>query len=86
MVAVVGAVKLDLRQAEIAAPEVELRVRTVVGSVKVWIPRGVRVEVEGHSTVGSRQVAEASAGDYPDAPLLRLRLETVVGSVKVYRV
>jgi hypothetical protein len=85
MVAVVGAVKLNLRQAEVVAPEVELRVRTVVGSIKVWIPRGLRVEVDGHSTVGSRQVVDDSAGEHPGAPLLRLRLDTVVGSVKVYR-
>jgi hypothetical protein len=85
MVAVVGSVKLDLRQAEIAAPEVELHVRAVVGSVKVWIPRGVRVEVDGVSVLGSRQIAEDSGSGYPGAPLLRLRVDTVVGSVKVYR-
>jgi hypothetical protein len=83
---VVGAVKLDLRGAQIAASEVELHVRAVVGSVKVWVPRGVRVEVEGSSVLGSRQVHEDDARDYPNAPLLRLRIDTVVGSVKVYRV
>jgi hypothetical protein len=82
---VVGSVKLDLRRAEIAAPEVELRVRTVVGSVKVWVPRGVTVEVEGASFLGSRQVHEDSAGGFGEAPVLRLRVDTVVGSVKVYR-
>jgi hypothetical protein len=83
---VVGSVKLDLRGAEIAASQVELRVATVVGSVKVWIPRGIRVEVSGMSYVGSRQVAEESARDLPNAPLLRLHIDTVVGSVKVFRV
>ena len=81
-----GVVKLDLRGAEIAASEVELRVRAVVGSVKVWIPRGVRVEVTGASVLGSRQVHEDDARDYPNAPSLRLHIDTVVGSVKVYRV
>lgn len=82
--AVVGAVKLDLRQAEISASEVELHVQAVVGSVKVWIPRGVPVEVEGQTVLGSRSVDEDSA--LPFAPVLRLRIDTVVGSVKVYRV
>lgn len=83
---IVGSVKLDLRHAEIAAPEIELRVKTVVGSVKVWIPRGVRVEVEGTSVVGSRRVHEDSAAGFSDAPVLRLRVDTVLGSVKIYRV
>ena len=38
------------------------------------------------SVLGSRQVHEDDARDYPNAPLLRLRIDTVVGSVKVYRV
>ena len=83
---ILGAVKLDLRGAQIAAPEIELHVRAVVGSVKVWVPRGVRVEVDGTSVLGSRQVREDDARDHPNAPLLRLRIDTVVGSVKVYRV
>jgi hypothetical protein len=83
---VIGAVKLDLRRVEISAAEIELRVETVIGSVKIWIPRGVRVEVEGDTVIGSRQVHEDDARDHPNAPLLRLRIDTVIGTVKVYRV
>src|SRR5690348_802725 len=81
---VVGSVKLDLAEAQIAGSEVELRVQTVVGSVKVWVPQGIRVEVTGSSTVGTRLVQEDEG--YPGAPLLRLHIDTVVGSVKVFRV
>jgi hypothetical protein len=80
---IVGSVKLDLRQAEIAAPVVHLHVRAVVGSVKVWIPAAVSVEVSGATVLGSRTVAEEAIR--PGAPLLRLRVDTVVGSVKIYR-
>jgi len=81
---VLGSAKLDLRQAEVAAAEVVLHVRTVVGSIKVWVPHGVRVEVEGNTVVGSRTVSE-DAHTVTDAPLLRLVLDTVVGSVTIYR-
>jgi Domain of unknown function (DUF1707)/Cell wall-active antibiotics response 4TMS YvqF len=78
-----GAIKLDLTEAEIGVPEVTLRVRAFVGAVKVWIPRGVRVEVTGRSYLGSRRVdTEAPADEH--APVLRLHIETVIGSVKVY--
>ena len=82
---VLGAIKLDLRGAEITAPEVELVVQAVVGAVKVWIPRGIRTEVEGATVVGTRQIEEYNPGG-DAAPLLRLRIDTVLGSVKVYRV
>ena len=79
---IVGSVKLDLRNAQIISG-VELRVRAVVGSIKIWIPDGVEVEVAGQSVLGSRSIAEGTA--QAGAPRLRLHLETVVGSVKVYR-
>lgn len=81
--AVVGSVKLDLRRAEMAAPVVHLHVRTVLGSVKIWVPHAISVEVSGQTVLGSRTVAEEAPR--PGAPLLRLRVDTVVGTVKIYR-
>ena len=80
---VVGSIKLDLRQAEIAAPVVDMHVHATLGSVKIWIPQGITVDVDGTSVLGSRTIADSA--NIPGAPLLRLRINTVVGSVKVYR-
>ena len=80
---VVGSVKLDLRHAEIAAPVVDMHVRATLGSVKIWIPQGVAVHVDGATVLGSRTIADSAP--IPGAPLLRLHIDTVVGSVKVYR-
>jgi len=82
----VGAIKLDLTQVELAAPEVDLHVRASVGTVKVWITQGVRVEVDGSTFLGSRRIDEQTAVESPGAPVLRLRIDTGVGTVKVYRV
>jgi hypothetical protein len=79
-----GPVKLDLSGAEIAGPEVDLHVRTSVGSVKVWVPVGVRVVVDGATTVGTRTIEEDSATG--PGPLVRLHIDTWVGTVKVFRV
>jgi hypothetical protein len=81
--AVVGSVKSDLRRAEIAAAVVDMHVRATLGSVKIWIPQGIAVAVDGTSVLGSRTIAESAA--VPGAPLLRLHIDTVIGSVNVYR-
>jgi len=84
---VVGSVKLDLRGAELAAPDVTLAAETVLGSIKVWVPYGVRVVVDGTTVVGTRRVDEDDrVPSHAAGPVLRLRLDTVVGSVKVFRV
>jgi hypothetical protein len=81
-----GAVKLDLCGAELAAPEATLVVRAVVGTIKVWVPSGLRVIVDGTSMLGGRRVEENHLPAYVPAPTLYLRLDTVIGTVKVYRV
>jgi hypothetical protein len=81
----IGPMKLDLRDADLAAHEVTLSARTVVGAIKVWVPRGVRVVVEGRTAVGTRTIAESNLPPEMDVPTLRLRLDTGLGTVKVYR-
>ena len=73
----------DLRQAEIAAPVVDIQVQVTLGSVKIRIPQGIAVDVDGASVLGSRTITDSAA--VPGAPLLRLHIDTEVGSVKVYR-
>jgi hypothetical protein len=81
----VGPIKLDLRGADLAARHVTLSARTVVGSIKVWVPSGVRVEVEGVTAVGTRTIEENNLPPDLDVPTLHLRLDTRFGTVKVYR-
>jgi hypothetical protein len=57
----------------------------VVGAIKVWVPRGVRVEIEGTTAIGTRTVEESNLPPDMDGPTLRLRLDTWMGTVKVYR-
>jgi hypothetical protein len=81
----VGPMKLDLRDADLSAHEVTVSARTVVGAIKVWVPAGIRVYVEGTTAVGTRTIAESNLPPDVDVPTLRLRLDTVLGTVKVYR-
>lgn len=79
-----GPVKLDLSGAELSTPEVDVYVQTWWGSVKVWVPTGVRVRVDGTTTIGTRTIEEGSASG--TGPVVRLHVDTVIGTVKVYRV
>lgn len=81
----VGPIKLDLRGADLAAHEVTLSARTAIGAIKVWVPHGVRVEVEGTTAVGTRTIEESNLPPDVTVPTLRLRLDTGLGTVKVYR-
>ncbi|HEX6870851.1 MAG TPA: DUF1707 domain-containing protein [Micromonosporaceae bacterium] len=83
---VFGSVKLDLRGAYLSAPEVTLAVEVVFGSVKIWVPKGLRTEVEGNTVFGGRRIEENHLPMAAGGPLLRLRIDTVFGSVRVHRV
>jgi hypothetical protein len=80
-----GPIKLDLREAELTGREVTLDAHTTLGSIKVWVPQGVRVHVDGVTTIGTRTVEESDLPPDYDVPTLHLRLSTGIGTVKVYR-
>ena len=79
-----GPLKVDLSGAEIDGAEVHLHLSAKVGSIKVWVPAEVRIEVDGTTTRGTRQIEQDSA--HGSGPLIRLTADTVVGTVKIYRV
>lgn len=82
VVAVMGGVELDLRQAVLGAGVTEIEVIAVMGGVDITVPPGVRVETMGVAVMGG---FEASAGDAsaldPEAPVLRLSGFAVMGGV-----
>jgi hypothetical protein len=82
-VTLIGGANLDLRAAELAAPSVTLTKVSVIGGVRVTVPRGVHVEVSGFSVIGGRRVEEAPAP--AGAPTLRIRAFSLVGGVRVRR-
>src|SRR6185437_9816091 len=47
VVTLIGGAELDLRDAELEAPEVILTKVSLVGGVRVAVPPGVRLEVDG---------------------------------------
>ena len=80
--AVFGNVKLDLREAVLPGPEVDIEAKAVFGSVEVIVPEGVLVELSGGGALSSQELKVA--GVAPEgAPLIRIHHRGVCGSLGV---
>ncbi|MFI0448349.1 DUF1707 domain-containing protein [Actinomadura sp. 6N118] len=93
--AVIGGTNLDMREADIAAPEVTLTKISLLGGVSVCVPRGVRVVLERRGLLGALAVGLFGAGGGqdddggecgqvdPDVPTVRVRAFSLLGGVTV---
>ena len=82
-VMVMSEIHLDLRGAVLLGPEPVIRLKVLVGNLRVLIPTGVQVEVDESTLCGGRHVT--SYGPLPSAsrPLLKIRMIGVMGTVKI---
>ena len=73
---------LDLREAVLSSPEVELRVLAAMGNVSIIVPTGVDVELDAVALLGNRTDLTRSAAK-PGAPVVRITGLVVMGNVIV---
>jgi Cell wall-active antibiotics response 4TMS YvqF len=81
-VALVGGMDLDLSQAELTSPQLDIVKVSLVGGVDLVVPAEVRVEVRGFVLLGGKDV-ERRPGSAPDAPVVRVRAFGLIGGVRV---
>jgi hypothetical protein len=84
VVSIVGGTRLDLSQAQLAAPEVTLTKVSLVGGVRVWVPAWIRVEVSGFSLIGGTRFY-GGPEPRPGAPTVHIRAYGLVGGVRIRR-
>jgi hypothetical protein len=84
-VAVLAGMSYDLFEAELCGPRSALTVVSLLGGVRLRVPEAVRVEVDGFSFLGGRQVDDGAFLPPPDAPLVHLRVISILGGVHVIR-
>ena len=76
-----GNIKLDLREAQISAPETHIHARGLFGNIDLLVPEGVEVEVQARTQVGGTKL-QAGSG-IPGAPRIVLTGGTFFGDIKV---
>ena len=84
VVSLVGGARLDLSQAQLAAPQVMLTKVSLVGGTKVTVPPGIRVEASGFSLIGGTRI-DAGPQPGPGAPIVRIRAFALVGGIRIRR-
>ncbi|MFC7649655.1 DUF1707 domain-containing protein [Streptosporangium lutulentum] len=82
-VAVMGDVVLDLRQAEVRSGVVDIVATAVMGDVKIIVPDGVDVDLDGIAIMGDKKVQVVEAPPGMTVPLIRVKAYAVMGDVKV---
>jgi len=84
VVAVMGGVHLDFREALLPPGVTEVWLFTLMGGAEIVVPPGLAVESDGVAIMGGfEHLEDAPVHDDPDAPLLRLRGVALMGGVEV---
>jgi hypothetical protein len=83
VVNVMGGADLDLREAVLDAPEVEITVWSVMGGSDVIVPEGVHVELEGFALLGGNKLRLEGPPPPPGAPVVRVRAWSLMGGTDV---
>jgi hypothetical protein len=85
--AVRSTVEVDFREAILQTSRIRVNVTTVVGSVYLHVPDGIRVEVTGHALLGRRALGRntgaAALHTGPDTPVIEVRALVLGGKLVV---
>ncbi|MCZ6893730.1 MAG: LiaF-related protein, partial [Gammaproteobacteria bacterium] len=82
VVAVMGGVDLDFREAVFGPGVSEVKVTAVMGAIAVIVPPHLQVEFGGTSIMGAFEGLVAGSRD-ASAPLLRITGSAVMGAVEI---
>src|ERR1700722_959589 len=86
--AVRSTVEVDFREALLQTSRVRVNVTTVVGSVYLYVPDGIRVDVSGHALLGRRALGRnvgPAAALHPgkDAPVIEVHALVLGGKLVI---
>ncbi|PKW13679.1 cell wall-active antibiotic response 4TMS protein YvqF [Saccharopolyspora spinosa] len=77
--ALMGGSTIDLREATLPGPEIEIMLVSIMGGSDVIVPRGVRVVVDSTDIMGGNTIKVDEEAEMPNAPLIRIRSFSIMG-------
>jgi DUF1707 SHOCT-like domain len=80
---VMGGADLDLRDALVEGPEVEVTVISILGGSDILVPEGVEVELGGFALMGGNDLKLGGAAPPSGAPVVRVRAFSLMGGTDV---
>jgi class 3 adenylate cyclase len=78
-----GAATVDLREALIESPAVDIYATAIMGGVTVIVPEGIPVELDGFVLMGGSTNRAKTAGVLPGAPVVRVHASGLWGGIDV---
>jgi class 3 adenylate cyclase len=81
--AVFGGIDIDLRNAELDAPQIDIKAVCVFGGIDIVVPEGVMVHLSGFSLFGGKDLRVADTPVLPGSPVINVRAFPVFGGVSV---
>jgi len=82
-VALMGEVKLDLRDASIGEDELVITAFALMGGVTIVVPEGVEVDLGGLAIMGANEHRPGKATVLPGTPIVRIRAFSLMGGTEV---
>jgi hypothetical protein len=83
VVNVMGGADLDLREAVLDGPEVEITVWSLMGGSDILVPEGVHVELGGFAVMGANDLRLEGDPPPPGAPVVRVTAWSLMGGTDV---
>ncbi len=80
--AIMGTIRLDLREALLPGTDIEIEVTAVMAEIIIIVPPGLRLECDGFAFMGEFESHNTDAGRR-DSPLVRVHGSCVMGAVRV---
>jgi class 3 adenylate cyclase len=81
--AIMGGCTVDLRQAEIEGPVIDISAVAIMGGVEVIVPEGIAVELSGIAIMGGKDCRVKDVTPLPGTPLVRVKAFALWGGVTV---
>jgi hypothetical protein len=83
VVTIMGESRIDLRNALIESPEIELAMYLMMGEQQIIVPAGVEVEVTGFVIMGQKRVRVVDTRPRPGVPRLHIRVFGMMGEINI---